>query len=370
MSARSAADGPDHGQRLAWLVAAFCLVPALLDGLQAYLQARLVDHAPVSWRAVLWQAGEWLILGTLTPLTYVLGQRFPLRRPHLSRNVLVHVAGALLLCLAWASAGVALGALLSTSYALHRGLLSWLLTSLPWSVFMYFTVLGCMHAVAFFLEARAREVQTSRLMAQLAEARLAALRAQLHPHFLFNSLNAITVLVRDGESKAAARLLGLLSDVLRIALRTDPTVEVRLGDELDFVERYLAIEEVRFPDRLRTTIEVADDLRDAAVPGFVLQPLVENALVHGLARRLEMGRLEVRAARDGDDLVLTVRDDGPGPGTAAPPSGGVGLANTRDRLEVLYPGRGRLDLTEAPGGGTVAIVRLPYRRLSPGAAGA
>ncbi len=360
----SAARRPPPAARLWLVIGAVCLVTALLDGFQAYMQARLAGE-PVSWRAVTWQAGEWVILGALTPITYSLSRRFPLRQPHLARNVATHVAGALALCVGWAGAGVAMRILLGTSWQgvpLSRHLASWMLISLPWSVFIYFAVLGCMHAFAYFVEARERETQAARLTAQLAEARLGALRMQLHPHFLFNSLNAITVLVRDQRTREATSMLELLSDVLRQVLRTDPAQEVPLSQELRFLEQYLAIEQVRFSDRLTVSFAVEDEVRSAAVPGFILQPLVENALRHGLADRSEDGRVEIAARRDGAELVLSVRDNGVG----VPPEGqrraeGLGLSNTRERLATLYGGRARLDLAPNPGGGTTAIVRLPYR---------
>jgi two-component system, LytTR family, sensor kinase len=348
-----------------WLIiAAACLVTAVLDGFQTYMQARIAGEA-VSWRAVIWQASEWVILGALTPITYYLGRRFPLRRPHLARNVVVHLCGALALCVAWAGAGVALRLILGTSWqgvSLSKHLASWMLISLPWSVFIYFAVLGCMHAFTYFVEARERETQAAQLAAQLAEARLGALRMQLHPHFLFNSLNAITVLVRDQRTHDATRMLELLSDVLRQVLRTDPAHEVPLSEELRFLEQYLAIEQVRFSDRLNVTFAVDADVRDAAVPGFVLQPLVENALRHGLADRSEQGTVEIGARRDGGDLVLWVRDDGVGLQSDAGRRQGLGLANTRERLATLYGVRARLDLTSNPDGGTTATVRLPYKR--------
>jgi signal transduction histidine kinase len=367
----------DQNPRRLWLsIAAVCLATALLDGFQAYMQARIAREA-VSWRAVIWQASEWVILGALTPITYYLSRRFPLRRPRLARNVLLHLWGALALCVAWAAAGVALRLVLGTGWQgvpLSRHLASWTLISLPWSVFIYFAVLGCMHAFAYFVEARQRETQAARLTAQLAEARLGALRMQLHPHFLFNSLNAVTVLVRDRRTREATTMLELLSDVLRQVLRTDAAHEVPLAEELRFLEQYLAIEQVRFSDRLRVSFAVDDDVRDAAVPGFVLQPLVENALRHGIADRAEDGVVEIGARRDGADLVLWVRDNGPGlrpdAGAAAGaagaagavPGAGLGLANTRERLLTLYGERARLDVTADPAGGAVATVRLPYRR--------
>ncbi len=350
--------------RLWIIVAAVCLVTAVLDGFQAYMQARIVGE-PVSWRAVVWQAGEWVILGALTPIIYQLSRAFPLRRPHLARNLSVHVGGALALCVAWAGAGVGMRLLLGTSWQgvpLSRHIASWTLISLPWSVFIYFAVLGCMHAFAYFVEARERETQAAQLEAQLAQARLGALRMQLHPHFLFNSLNAVTVLVRDQRTGEAARMLELLSDVLRQVLRTDPAHEVSLAEELRFIEQYLAIEQVRFSDRLSVTFAVDNDVRDAAIPGFILQPLVENALRHGLAERSQDGIVEIGARRDGGELVLWVRDNGVGLRPANKIGGaGLGVANTRERLATLYGARAQLQLTESQGGGTTATVRLPYR---------
>jgi LytS/YehU family sensor histidine kinase len=185
---------------------------------------------------------------------------------------------------------------------------------------------------------------------------------QFNPHFLFNSLNAITVLVRDQNTAAASRMLELLSDVLREVMRTDASHEAPLSAEVEFLERYLAIEQVRFSDRLRPRIEIDAGISRASVPRFLLQPLVENALRHGIARRADSGLLEVGARREGSQLVLTVRDDGPGmPAATGPRSvGGVGLANTRARLAALYGEHATLEVANAEGGGAIATVRLPY----------
>jgi LytS/YehU family sensor histidine kinase len=157
-------------------------------------------------------------------------------------------------------------------------------------------------------------------------------------------------------------MLELLSDVLRQVLRTDPAHEVSLPEELRFIEQYLAIEQVRFSDRLSVTFAVDNDVRDAAIPGFILQPLVENALRHGLAERSQDGIVEIGARRDGGELVLWVRDNGVGLRPANKIGGaGLGVANTRERLATLYGARAQLQLTESQGGGTTATVRLPYR---------
>ena len=349
--------------RLWLLLGGACAVPAVLDAVQTYFQGGVRGGGAPSWHIIVWQASEWLILGALTPITYYLGRRFPLRRPHLGRSFTAHVLGALVLCVAWAAAGVAMRFVLGDApddLPLGRYLASWMLTSLPWSVFMYFTVLGCVHAFSYWEEAREREAQAARLAAQLAEARLGALRMQLNPHFLFNSLNALNVLVRDGRGAEATRMLELLSDVLRQVLRTDQPHEIPLAEELRFLRQYLAIEQVRFSDRLRVTFVVDDELLDAAVPGFVLQPLVENALRHGIAKRSSAGSLEIGARRDDSWIVLWVRDDGSG--LSAESREGVGLANTRERLRTLYGDDAELTLEADASGGTRATLRVPLRR--------
>jgi signal transduction histidine kinase len=354
-----------------WLViAAACVVPAVLDGSLTYAQGRLSGRVP-GWQEIFWQSNEWLILGALTPLVYWLARRYPLRPPIRGRNLLAHVGGALLLCIGWATAGASLRWVLGigpTQITKTQHLTNWLLTTIPWGTFMYFTTLGCMHAFAYFVEAKERESQAARLAAQIAEARLGALRMQLHPHFLFNSLNAITVLVRDNDTAGAGRMLELLSDVLRQVLRSDQRHEVSVADELRFLERYLAIEQVRFSDRLTVRFAIDDSLRDAAVPEFLLQPLVENALRHGIAHRAEGGVVEISVRRDGGTLLLTVGDNGPGANAAGNGDGtGLGLSNIRERLATLYGAGARVELTSRPpatGGGTVATVRIPFRRLS------
>ena len=201
----------------------------------------------------------------------------------------------------------------------------------------------------------------ARLNEQLSTARFSALQAQVNPHFLFNTLNTIAVLVRDNDRNGAVRIVEQLSEVLRRTLR-NLSNEVALTDELDLVRQYLAIEQARFSDRLRADFDVGDGLSGAAVPSFALQHLVENAVRHGIAKRAEASRVRVAARRDGSALELTVTDDGPGIGTATVPAG-HGLDNTRERLRALYGDTASLTVTMAPGGGTVATIRVPYREI-------
>jgi len=344
-------------------VSAAWIGPATLAALKEYAHGQLGGRDPVTWRDMVWEGGDWLILSLLTPLVFLFARRYPLTRETLLRRLPIHLAAALGLCVAWAGLGIVL------SYAVHGGPpwggpVGWLLMSLPFGVAVYFAMVGVEHATRYFTEARERETQAVRLEAQLAEARLGALRMQLQPHFLLNSLNAITVIVRDHDTATATRMLEQLGDMLRRVMRSDRPQEVTLEAELDFLRQYLAIEQVRFSDRLRPVFDVDAALLPAAVPEFILQPLVENALRHGLARRVEATLLRITARRESEDLVLSVTDDGPGPGGGeAERAEGVGLRNTRERLATLYGDRASLSLAATPAGGAIVTVRLPWRLL-------
>jgi two-component system LytT family sensor kinase len=195
----------------------------------------------------------------------------------------------------------------------------------------------------------------------LSEARLQSLKAQLHPHFLFNSLHAIASLVRTGDNAAAVRTIAGLSDLLRRVLDAEAGQRVPLRDEVDFVERYFEIQGVRFGDRLRTTIELEPGTEDVQVPTLLLQPIVENAFRHGLADRIEPGHVAVRSQLLGDGrLELRVEDDGAGlpDGWTLQSRQGVGLRTTVARLEQLYGSDHELLVEPRAGGGTVVTIRL------------
>jgi two-component system LytT family sensor kinase len=209
------------------------------------------------------------------------------------------------------------------------------------------------------LEAEATELraEAAELHAQVTDARLNALRTQLNPHFLFNTLNAVSTLVEE-DPPGARRMIARLSDLLRHTLGERDEQEIPLAREIEMLRRYLDIMEVRFQDKLEVSIETEASLDDALVPNLVLQPLVENAFRHGLALMQTVGRVAVRVVRDDGDLVITVRDNGRGP--AKEVHEGVGLTNTRARLTQLYGTRQRLALTVAEGGGALVEVRFPY----------
>lgn len=211
--------------------------------------------------------------------------------------------------------------------------------------------------------ARARELQASLLEARLAQAQLQALKMQLHPHFLFNALNGISALI-PGDPEAADEMVARLGSLLRFSLERGPEQEISLREELGFIAQYLELERLQYADRIRVEMEVPEELMNAAVPTLILQPLVENALRHGLAPKAEGGRLRLRAARRGGSLELEVLDDGYG--LPEQPKPGIGTSNVRERLSRLYGEKASLELGTRAEGGARARIRLPYWEL-PGA---
>jgi two-component system LytT family sensor kinase len=183
---------------------------------------------------------------------------------------------------------------------------------------------------------------------------------QLHPHFLFNTLHAITVLIRE-DPAAATRAVTRLGDLLRLTLSSAMTAEVSFSRELEILTLYLDIERTRFQDRLVIDYDVQPVTLDALVPDFILQPLVENAIKHGVSPHAGVGRIEVRSRADGDWLILEIRDNGAGIPPGEPPRAGIGLSTTKERLQHLYGGRHELELGNAPGGGFLARIRIPLR---------
>jgi two-component system, LytTR family, sensor kinase len=349
-----------------WMyVSAAWLGPAILGGLDVVMQHRLRGaEAPVP--EVLFVTGDWLLYALLTPAVFAIASRWPLARPHLARRATLHGLISIAFCAAWAGAGTVLRALLQPE-ALAGGVVlhfvSWFFITLPFGVAVYLAVIGIEHAIRYFAEARDREIQMARLSEQLAGARFAALQAQLNPHFLFNTLNTIAVLVRDGNRAGAVQIVEQLSDLLRRILSRHRANEVRLGDELDLIRQYLAIEQARFPDRLRVTFDIDDTALSGAVPSFALQHLVENAVRHGIAKREQGGHVKITARRADGMLELAVHDNGVGIAGSTPVPLGRGLENTRERLRGLYGEHATLVVTRGPAGGTMATIRIPFREL-------
>lgn len=321
----------------------------------------------VTWSHALGHAvADWYVFALLAPPVAWLGRHVRLEWPLRARHLLVHVSA----CAAFVLAYLVLRAVVAMwqtrtgvrADGFFQAFETLLVKTLPHSLLVYWAVVAVQHVVAYQERAHERERRAAELEQRLTAARLQALQMQLNPHFLFNTLNAISCLMHQ-DVEAADRMLVRLSELLRRALDTRDLQEVPLREELAFLDRYLEIEQTRFGARLTIDRAVDDRLLDALVPNLLLQPLVENAIKHGVERQLRAGIISVAAREQGGEIQLTVRDNGPGLDRArTPPSSrghGIGLSNTRRRLEQLYGDQDRLVMRSAEGGGTEVLVRIP-----------
>jgi signal transduction histidine kinase len=229
-------------------------------------------------------------------------------------------------------------------------------------ILIYGFIFGLVGIFQFQLRAQRDAMRSVELQRQLAAAHLKALQMQLEPHFLFNTLNAITTLVELGRQSQAAEMLGHLNTILKRTLERNAPEKVPLSQELEIVENYLAIEQVRFADRLRVDIKVDPGALHSLVPCFLLQPIVENAIRHGIAHCEDAGVVEATARRDGNRLHITVRDTGIGTKLPRTPGSGIGLTNTRERLAYFYPNAYELEAGPTNAGGFEVAIDLPYER--------
>jgi LytS/YehU family sensor histidine kinase len=242
------------------------------------------------------------------------------------------------------------------------------LDNLDWALMTYAALVGLFYAVTYYRESQARALKEANLEASLVKARLKTLEAELHPHFLFNTLHAISTLVHS-DPESADRMISRLSDLLRLTFDRSGAAQVALKEELEFLQKYLQIEQIRFQDRLSIHFDIEPETLDAEVPRLILQPLVENAIKHGLSPKSGHGSVEVSARRADHGLWIEVRDDGVGLSMAARArfNEGVGLSNTRARLDCLYGDSHRLEVAEGERGLAVRLL-IPMLASPAGAA--
>ncbi len=309
---------------------------------------------PITWRNALAIAYcDWYVWAALFPLMLWLARRFALEPENWKRRFLAHFPLSVLLSLLKMMTEFSLRRMLAPNHARRFAIFE-----LSNATFTYWAIVGVVYAFDYYRKYRAHQLKASQLETQLAQAQLEALKMQLQPHFLFNTLHAISSLMhRDVE--AADKMLARLSDLLRLTLENAGAQEVTLRQELEFLERYLEIEQTRFRDRLQVRMEIEPETLDARVPNLILQPLVENAIRHGIAARAAASSIEIRAIRADGSLHLQVRDDGPG--LQAEIKEGVGLTNTRARLQQLYGAAQRFELSNANDGGLLVSLTLPLR---------
>jgi two-component system, LytTR family, sensor kinase len=342
-------------------------IVGLLFTVQEIVLAR-VHSEHVNWVFVVIEFVYWYVWAAYTPLVIALAKRFPLTGQRFVSHIAIHTIASLLMTpLASVTEYFLSGGLLRLLFrATDSGALS-LLPTLTDSVLSmsltgvltYWLVVGLYQSIHFYQTALERQTRAAQLETRLSHAELENLKSQLHPHFLFNSLHTIGILMQE-DVDAASHLLVSLGDLLRMALERREN-EITLQSELEFVGKYLEIEQTRFHDRLKVRMDVPPDLLGVYVPSLALQPLVENAIKHGISVDSAAGRLEIAAQRHNGRVWLCVRDDGPGPALGSRLRFGVGLTNVQSRLKQLYGDESSLELTRGDGRGCEAIITIPLR---------
>ncbi|MEW6735095.1 MAG: histidine kinase [Acidobacteriota bacterium] len=351
--------------RLHWLaILGGWLLLSLITSVQWYSLSRPSGIGLGFLINLFWSAVIWMFWVLATPVIFWLGQYIPLQRRRLTRALLAHFIFAFvfgwlhLAC--WAAVAVFYDFVqtgVPGKFAEEFFRLSQFVLYVE--VVLYWAILGASMARQAFRQARERELKAQALEAQLQQAQLLALKQQLHPHFLFNALNTIAMLARNGETQQVVRMIAELGEMLRWSLNENVAQEITLAVELESARRYLAIEQFRFPDRLQVEMSVPEDLLSAAVPNLILQPLIENAVRHGIAKSSSASLVRINAQRREKVLELCVEDDGEGfPAEWKP---GVGLGNTRARLAQLYGEHAELNIIQNGTKGASVRLCLPYR---------
>ena len=308
----------------------------------------------------------WMSWGVVAVAVFALLDRFPMDRQGWPRSLAMLVplsalvVFAQIMLMAWITGTYGLGPSYPFESTIAIGVRSYA------DVFFvtFWAIVGAHAALRWYEAWRAQSVLSAQLSADLAAAQLRALRSQLNPHFLFNALNSVVTLI-DKEPADAQRMIVRLADLLRSTLALSSERELPLEREIEFVARYLDIEQIRFHDRLGVRWEVDGIARHAAVPALALQPLVENAIVHGTSRNTGSGCITIGASVQGSALVVTVQDNGPGPSAPGGRGGsGIGLSNLRERIARLYGEGASLALADVPGGGALATLTVPFREAA------
>jgi two-component system LytT family sensor kinase len=354
------------------IIAAWATLGVIYAG-PIYLEMRAENMGHTAWRVFSWGILIWLAWAPLTPAMIWLARRYSLVSEAWKHSLLVHLPAFLLLSAIHSAAATAITLTInpfdsmgSSPTAFWPRFLSRLQGSFGSDLLVYGAVIGICYALDYYRKYREREIQATQLEAQLAQAQLDSLRMQLHPHFLFNTLNGIVGLVRDNKNQAAVSMLVGLSDLLRHALEHSSKQEVELKEELGFIKLYLNIQEMRFSDRLQIEFDIDPATTKAMVPNLILQPLAENALRHGIGRSSGPGLVGITSLVEDGHLRLTVYDNGAGlpDDWQLKGSKGIGLANTAARLQQLYNDNHQFDIRNRDGAGVEVVILMPLRTSS------
>ena len=314
----------------------------------------------VTWKqAVSFSLGDWYVFALLSIPVNALARRFRFDTGTWGKSLPVHILGSVAFSLSYMILRASLGSWQS-GFSFAEAFKPLLVKTWHYNMLVYGVIVAVSQAFDYYRKYRERELHASELEKHLVQAKLQALQMQLNPHFLFNTLHSISSLMHK-DVEAADRMIMRLSDLLRAALSSADTQEVSLRKELELLQLYLGIEQIRFGDRLSVQINVADEALDAQVPNLILQPLVENAIRHGIEPRARPGKIELHACRQADALSLAVCDNGKGIPDTKPAREGVGLSNTRERLRELYGEAHRFELRQGAEGGLRVEMTIPYR---------
>jgi len=312
--------------------------------------------------AVISTLPNWYIWALLTPAILKLSQRWPLEQDSWKQVLLtVHIPALVVSMLIHSAVNL----MLFRTTGLHDDITFGLyrvhfFTRIHANIFTYAAIVGLYSAWEYYRRYMTREAQTATLQVQLAQANLRALKMQIHPHFLFNTLHSIAALVRKGENKPAVNMLGQLGEFLRLALENKGQQEISLEQELDFLRRYLAIEQTRFGERLQVEVTMDEAVRGAYVPNLILQPIVENAIHHGISPSMQQGRIRIEARLEEGRVTMQVADNGPGLRNPERLKKGVGVGNTQERLENLYGRDQDFSFRNGSLGGLEVTIRVPF----------
>ena len=357
--------------RMKWLtVGVIWVMLGVIYAAPVYVEVRAEQHGHMAWRIFSWGILTWLAWAPLTPAIVWLARQYSLLGEAWKRNLIIHLPAFLLFSVLHSAAGTAITLWIKPFDNMGDSPKTFwprFLLRIPGSfgsdLLVYGGIVGIFYAIDYYRKYREREFQASRLEAQLAQAQLDSLRMQLHPHFLFNTLNSIVGLVRDNKNGAAVNMLVGLSDLLRHTLEYSSRHEVELREEINFIKLYLSIQEIRFSDRLRIELDIDPRTTKALVPNLILQPLTENALRHGIARSANSGLVGISSAVTDGHLRLTVYDEGAGlpDDWQLKGSAGIGLANTIARLQQLYDDDQQFDIRNRDGGGVEVVILMPLR---------